>query len=138
MGALATLIPFLGSLLDKLLPDPQAKAAAQIELARMVQTGELAALQAETDLARGQVAINQVEAASTRLFVAGWRPFVGWVCGFTVAFKYVAGPLLAMLLQAVGHPVELPQLDADELWPVLLGMLGLGGLRTVEKVKRAA
>lgn len=131
-----TLIPILGSLLDKLFPDPQAAAAAKLQVMQMAQTGELAQLTADTNLAMGQVEINKVEAASPSLFVAGWRPFVGWICGFAFAFKFVLGPLVAMLLTAAGYPVVLPVMDFTEMSTILLGMLGLGALRTVEKVKK--
>lgn len=128
----------LPGLLDKILPDPKAADEAKLKLLEMAQRGELASLSAETELAKGQQATNQIEASSTRLFVAGWRPFVGWICAGAIGFKYIGGPLLAMAGQVAGFPVELPVIDTGELWPLLLGMLGLGGLRTVEKVKGAA
>lgn len=132
------LIPFLGDVLKRLLPDPTAQAEAQLKLATMVQSGELAALASDTELAKGQIAVNQIEAASTSLFVAGWRPFVGWICGFSLGFKYIGGPALAMFCQAIGYPVTLPDLGMTDMLPILLGMLGLGGMRTYEKVKGAS
>lgn len=138
MGALLSLIPVFSQLLDKILPDKTAADAAKLKLVEMAQQGELAQLQADTAIATAQTDINKVEAANTRLFVAGWRPFVGWICGFAVGFKFIGGPALFMVAQAIGHPVELPVIETSELWPLLLGMLGLGGLRTVEKVKGAA
>ncbi len=131
------LIPILGSFIDKLLPDPQAAADAKLKMLEMAQAGELAQLTAEVEMAKGQNAVNQAEAGSASIFVAGWRPFIGWTCGVTVAFKYVGGPLLVMLTQMTGHAVELPVIDSSELWPVLMGMLGLGGFRTIEKIKGA-
>jgi hypothetical protein len=133
-----TLLPFFGTLLDRLLPDPAANAAAKLKLLEMQQSGDLAKLAADTDLAKGQLAINQVEAASTRLFVAGWRPFIGWICGFVLGFKYIGGPLLVMVSQAAGHPVTPPDLGLTDLLPVLGAMLGLGTMRTVEKVQGVA
>lgn len=123
-------------LINKLIPDPQAKAAAQLELARLQQTGELAALAAETDLAKGQQAINLAEASSENLFVAGWRPFIGWTCGAAFAYHFILQPLLAFLFSAAGHPIQLPVFQMGELSTVLMGMLGLGGLRTFEKIKK--
>ena len=131
------LIPILGSFIDKLLPDPQAAADAKLKMLEMAQAGELAQLTAEVEMAKGQNAVNQAEAGSASIFVAGWRPFIGWTCGVTVAFKYVGVPLLVMLTQMTGHAVELPVIDSSELWPVLMGMLGLGGFRTIEKIKGA-
>lgn len=129
------LIPVLGGLLDKLIPDPQASAAAKLKMLEMAQAGELAALSAEVDIAKGQIETNKAEAASPNLFVSGWRPAVGWTCALTVFFKYVGGPLLVMLAEITGHPIRLPEIDASELWPVLMGLLGLGGFRTLERVK---
>jgi hypothetical protein len=135
---LPALLALLPGLIDKLLPDKGAADAAKLELLRMAQAGELAALDAETKLALGQAETNKIEAASSRLFVAGWRPFVGWICGAALGFKYIAGPALVMACAAAGVPVTLPMLDAGELMPLLLGLLGLGGLRTLEKVKGVA
>lgn len=122
--ALLTMIP---GLLDKLLPDKGAADEAKLKLLALVQTGELAQLQAQTALAQGQIDINKIEAASTRLFVAGWRPFVGWVCGAALAFKYMAAPVLV----AAGLPI--PPIEAGELIPVLLALLGLGAMRSYDK-----
>ena len=130
------LFQFGTKLLDKLFPDPEQKAKAMLELERMKQTGELAQLTAETELAKAQTQINQVEAASQDRFVSRWRPFIGWVCGVAFAYHFVAQPLLAFLLAAGGHKVELPVFDMDALSTVLLGMLGLGSMRTIEKIKR--
>lgn len=132
------LLPFAAELIKKLFPEPGAQAEAQLKLLQLAQTGELAALAAQTDLARAQNEVNKVEAASSRLFVAGWRPFVGWICAGALGVKYIGGPLLVMAGQAVGVTVALPVIDAVELTPILLGMLGLGGLRTIEKVKGVA
>lgn len=138
MGALLSLIPVFSQLLDKILPDKGAADAAKLEMIKLAQQGELAQINADVSIATAQSDINKVEAASTRLFVAGWRPFVGWICGLAVGFKFIGGPVLFMVAQALGHPVDLPVIETSELWPLLLGMLGLGGLRTVEKVKGAA
>lgn len=124
-----------GKILDKFFPDPAQRAEAMLKLEEMKQTGELAALTAETDLAKGQLAINEAEASNSSLFVSGWRPWLGWVCGTAFAYHYVMQPLLAFLLAAIGHPVTLPVFNMDALITVLFGMLGLGGMRTFEKVK---
>lgn len=138
MGALAMLLPFAQDLLKKLFPDPAAQADAQFRLAQLMATGELAQLQSATALLQGQLDINKVEAASSSLFVAGWRPYLGWICGNVIAFKYIFGPLLAMIAEAAGITVHVPILDASELWPVLGALLGIGTMRTVEKVKGVA
>lgn len=129
------LIPVLGSLMDKLFPDPAAAAEAKLKVMEMAQRGDLAQLDADLKLATGQQEVNKVEAANNSLFVSGWRPAVGWCCAAAFAYKFVLAPALAFLLAALGHPISLPVLDFTEMSTVLLGMLGLGGLRTVEKIK---
>ena len=127
-----------GKVIDRLWPDPAQRDAAKLELLKMQQTGELAQLTADTDLAKAQAAINQQEAQSPTLFVSGWRPFIGWVCGSAFAYHFILQPLLAFLLATAGHPVTLPVFDISSLVTVLMGMLGLGGLRTFEKIKGVA
>lgn len=126
------------TLINKLWPDPAQAAEAKLKLLELQQSGELAQLTADTQLAQGQIDVNKVEAANTSLFVSGWRPFVGWTCGLAFFFKFVGGPLLFMVAQAFGRVVTLPNVDYSELWPMLFGMLGLGAYRTYEKVKGAA
>lgn len=129
------LIPILGNLFDRIFPDPKAAADAKLEVMRMAQAGELAQLDADLKLATGQIEVNKVEAASQSLFVAGWRPAIGWVCGAAFAFKFILGPAAVVAMAAAGHPLTLPEFDFNEMSTILLAMLGLGGLRTVEKVK---
>tara|TARA_R110000868_G_scaffold67882_1_gene201016 strand:+ start:132 stop:584 length:453 start_codon:yes stop_codon:yes gene_type:complete len=130
-----------GKLLDRLWPDPAQKAAAVLELEKMRQTGELAQLAADTDLARAQVAVNLEEAKHASLFIAGWRPAVGWVCASAFAYSYVVLPFLQFVVLTFGTQgmadglVNLPKLELGDMMPVLLGMLGLAAARTVEKVK---
>lgn len=126
---LLELVPVFGKIIDRIFPD---KAAAEREkLAK-----EMALAAQELDLAKGQLAANEKEAAHASLFVAGWRPMIGWVCGLAFAYNYVVQPLLIFLFLAAGQPLPvLPVLDLSEMMPVLLGMLGLGIYRTYEKVK---
>lgn len=135
---LLDILGIAGKVIDKFIPDPQAKAQAQLQLLQMQQNGELAALAAETDLAKGQLDIDKTEAASSSLFVAGWRPFIGWVCGAAFAFQFVLSPLLTWLAALHGTPITFPALDMGTLLTLLLGMLGLGGLRTKEKLAGVA
>ena len=113
--------------LDRVLPDPAQQAAAKLELMKLQQNGELAQI-------TGQMEINKVEAASSSLFVSGWRPSIGWVCGAGFAVQFVIGPLAEWGSALYGHPVKFPQMDTGTMMPLLLGMLGLGGLRTAEKL----
>jgi len=126
---------FIGKIADKIWPDPAAKAAGMLELERLRQTGELAVLTAETELAKGQLAINAEEAKSASLFVAGWRPFIGWVCGVAFAYHFIVQPLISYIMATKGQMVMLPAFDMDALNTVLLGMLGIGGMRSFEKYK---
>lgn len=129
------LFDFAGKVLDKIFPDPAARAQAQMELVKLQQTGELAHLAAETDLAKGQMAINQVEAASSSLFVSGWRPFCGWVCGFGLAYATILQPFALFVAKLSGSVMAPPEIDTMLLITVLTGMLGLGVQRTYEKQK---
>lgn len=127
-----------GKIIDKVFPDPAARAAAQLELMKLAQEGELAQLTAETDLAKAQAEINQVEASSASLFVSGWRPFVGWVCGLGLAMQFLVAPMVSFLASMMGRQLAVPALDMSTLLTLLFGMLGLGGMRTFEKMKGVA
>ena len=135
LDPISILLDIGSKVIDRIFPDPAAAASAKLELMKMQQTGELAQLAAETDLAKGQLAINQAEAASSSVLVSGWRPALGWVCGAAFAWNWVGLPIARFGMAIWGHPVELASADMSEMLPVLFGMLGLGGLRTVEKVK---
>lgn len=132
------LIPLLGNVLDKLFPDPTAAADAKVKIMEMAQKGELAQLDADLKMATGQIEVNKVEAANSSIFVSGWRPFVGWTCGAAFAFKFIGGPALVFIAGLYGHPITLPEMDFTEMSTILMGMLGIGALRTVEKVKGVA
>lgn len=94
------------------------------------ERGELAAAVAAV---QGQLAVNQAEASSSSTFVAGWRPFIGWMCGAALGFEYLARPILQFGFAAAGHALpELPTLDG-KLWELLTAILGLSGLRSIEK-----
>jgi hypothetical protein len=128
-------LEFVGKIADKIWPDPLAKQEGLMKLEQLRQTGELAKLAAETELAKGQLAINTEEAKSDSLFVSGWRPFVGWVCASAFAYHFILQPLVIFFMAIQGRVVQVPSFDMDALFTVLLGLLGLGGLRTFEKTK---
>jgi hypothetical protein len=115
-----------GKLIDKLIPDPSAQDAARLELLKLQQTGELAAMTAQTE-------INKAEASNSSIFVSGWRPAIGWVCALAMGYQYLARPLMVAFMPALAFP----GLD-DNLWQLMMGMLGLGGLRTFEKTQGVA
>lgn len=134
-------LEFVGKIADKIWPDPVAKAAGLLELEKLKQTGELAQLAADTDLAKGQLAINQVEAGSSSMFIAGARPFIMWVCGVAFGYKFIIQPFLIFLMIICGSKIDwhtLPTLDWSEMAPVLIMLLGGTASRTVEKIKGVA
>lgn len=119
---------------------------AGIDLAKtVVQTiwpdkteAEKAQLAAALALVQGQLDINKAEAASPSVFTSGWRPFIGWVCGAACAWNWIGLAVAKFACAYFGHPLALTPADLTEMWPLLMGMLGLGGLRTFEKVKGVA
>ena len=90
------------------------------------------------EINKAQLEVNKVEAGHTSMFVAGWRPFTGWVCSFALLYHFILQPLLTFMLYTFGNEIVLPTFDMGTLTTVLLGMLGLGGMRSFEKVKRSA
>jgi hypothetical protein len=129
------LIPAVVSVIDKVLPDPQQAAEAKIRALELAQKGELATLDADVRLALGQMEINKVE-AQTDLFRGGWRPATGWCCVVGLLYQFILQPVLPWLVALFGAAVPpLPSIDNETLMVLLTGMLGLGGLRTFERVK---
>lgn len=131
---IAPVTSLITAVINRIIPDPQAAQAAKLQLLQLMQDGTIKQLVAETDLAKAQDAINQAEATNTSIFVAGWRPFIGWCCGIVLAFNYIAAPLASWVALLLGAKVSIPTLSFSEIQPVLYGMLGLGAMRTVEKV----
>ena len=129
------LIPAISTLLDRLIPDPAARENAKLELMKAERAQDLEEFKLALSADQMQADINKQEAASDNLFVSGWRPFIGWVCGVAFAYHFVLQPLLAFIIANCGYTVSLPQFRMEELSTVLMGMLGLGGLRTIEKIR---
>ena len=125
LDPVTALLDIGGKILDRVFPDPTQAANAKFELFKLQQSGELAQI-------AGQLKINEEEAKNPNVWVSGWRPCIGWVCSAALFFQYIARPLLI----GFGVSPTLPGLD-DNLWQLLFGMLGLGTLRTIEKVKKA-
>ncbi|HEX5109879.1 MAG TPA: 3TM-type holin [Vicinamibacterales bacterium] len=124
-------------IIDKVIPDPAAKAAAQLKLLELQQAGELKVLDADLQIALAQADINKTEASDPSLFKSGWRPAVGWVCVVGLFYTFLGQPLIAWASTAYGVPAP-PSLDMGDLFTLLAGMLGLGGFRTFEKMKKVA
>lgn len=139
MAVWAALIPVLGSVLDKVLPDPKVAAEAKVKLFEMQQQGALAELESETKLALAQIDVNKAEAESGDWFRGGWRPAVGWVCTFGLTYTYLLRPLLPWTVSLFGGEVPpLPGIESNELYALLFGLLGLGGMRTFERIRGKA
>jgi len=124
IGGFGAVADLLKDSMDKIWPDQEKRIQAEIKIREL-----------DNQLAQGQMAINQVEAASNNLFVSGWRPFIGWVCGVAFAYHFILQPLMVFIAACSGDDCTPPKFDMDQLSTVLMGMLGLGGLRTIEKVK---
>lgn len=117
-----------GKLIDKLWPDPAQRDAAKLRLLELQQAGELA-----------QISVNQEEAKSSSLFVSGWRPSIGWVCSVACAWNWIGLPVAKFAVLFLGYAaIDMSPADLSEMMPILLGMLGLGGLRTIEKLNSKA
>ena len=132
LGLISAIMPSVMEVAGRFLPEDREKRAAAEREIQAQLTDSLA----QVDLA--QLGINKVEAAHRSMFVAGWRPFIGWTCGVALMYTYVLQPILVFGLAQSGYLVDLPRMDLGELMPVLMGMLGLGGLRSWEKVKGVA
>jgi len=122
------------SLLDKFVADPKSKAEAEIELIKLTQSENFKQIDAQLEIAKQQNEVNKIEAADPKLFKSGWRPFCGWCCGLGLAYQFIVFPLLSWVAVAKSWPIP-PTLDIELLMTLLFGMLGLGSLRTVERIK---
>lgn len=121
------LIKPISKILDKFVADKDLKAKLQHELDTEIHRANLA-----------QIDVNKAEASHKSLFVAGWRPFVGWVCAGALAYHFILQPILVFAISVYGISITLPEFDMGSLMTILMGMLGLGGLRTLEKVQKVS
>lgn len=128
---ITTLLEIGGKVIDKIWPDPAQAASAKFELFKLQQSGELAMM-------AGQMQTNQEEAKSPSVFVSGWRPFIGWVCGMACAWNWIGLGVAKTIAELSGYHIGLAPASITEMMPILMGMLGLGAYRTVEKIKGVA
>ena len=118
-------------LLDKIIPDKDARDKAQAELLRAAQDQDF-------QKAIAQIEVNKVEAQHTSLFVAGWRPAIGWICVIGLGYNFLLYPMMTWLVVVTGAEFTPPPLLSENLMELVMGMLGLGALRSFEKWKGVA
>ena len=129
--SLLSLIDPISTLLDKFVPDADEKHKIAFELATLSE-------QNAQEIATAQIAVNMAEANSKSIFKGGWRPFVGWVCGFALAYVAILEPIMRFIATMLGYTVDFPVIDTTLTMQILMGMLGLGSLRSFEKSKGVA
>lgn len=122
--------------INKVIPDPEKRAEIELEVLKQKQAGEFKEIDAALQQAQMQTDINKVEATNENVFISGWRPFIGWICGFAFGYHFIMQPFLSFILAALHRPVISLAFDMADLNTVLMGLLGLGTLRTVEKFKK--
>lgn len=136
LDPLTAVLDIGGKLIDRFFPDPAQRDAAKLELLKMQQSGELAKLTADTEIAKAQAGVNAAEAASGNAYASSWRPTVGYACVAGLVYSFLVQPLLPWFAALAGKPMPpLPELDTSVLMTLLLGMLGIGGMRSFDKSK---
>lgn len=123
--------------IERIWPDPIKRSEELRKLEELKQRGELAELEAHVELMTAQLNINAAEAKHKSLFVAGWRPAIGWIFGSVIFYNFVLYPLMlwgwAVFAQAGLEPP--PRIESDALWQLISGMLGMSAMRTYDKIK---
>ena len=126
-----SLVAPVTGILDKFIEDKDQKAALAHEIATIAD-------KQANEQAIAQIQLNSVEAAHQSLFVAGWRPAVGWVCALAMLLNFILIPFINLGMEFAGQEIRLDLIEMDTMMPVLLGMLGLGGMRSYEKARNVA
>lgn len=115
----------VGETVRELIPDADKRMEIEVRLAEIASQAD----ERETQLLLGQIEVNKADASSGNLFQAGWRPFIGWTCGSALAYTWIVAPIA----QAIFHLTALPIIDPSQIYPIVLAMLGIGGMRSFEK-----
>ena len=123
------LINPISTLLDKVIPDKDLKEQLAHDIATMAERHS-------HDIIKAQIEVNKTEAAHRSLFVSGWRPAVGWTCCLGLGGNFIFIPMVNFVLALTGSDITIPLIDVSTMMPVLMGMLGLGTMRTVEKINK--
>ena len=135
LDPLSNILTLAGTVIDKIFPDKNEAEKAKVRMAELAIQGQLEDLKAQIQLLIGQMAINQEESKSNSVFVAGWRPFIGWVCGSAMAYYYILQPFLVWAFEVFSVQTGMPKLDTGDLMMILMGMLGLGAFRSYDKTQ---
>lgn len=120
----------VGGVIRELIPDADKRMEIEVRLAEIADQAD----ERENLLLQGQIEVNKIEAASGNLFVAGWRPFIGWTCGSALAYTWIMAPIMKVMFKLT----EIPIIAPDQIYPIVLAMLGIGGMRTFEKTRGLA
>ena len=129
MSLVASLVGPVTGLLDKFIEDKDQKAMLAHKIATMSE-------EHHQDLMKAQIEVNKVEASNSNLFVSGWRPFIGWTCGLGMFGNFITIPFSNFVLALVGMDIVIPLVPLETMMPVLMGMLGLGAMRSYEKTRK--
>lgn len=131
LNLITSLVAPVSGLLDKFIEDKDQRAMLAHEIATLAEK------QAQEQIVE-QIKTNQIEAAHQSMFVAGWRPAVGWVCALAMLLNFILIPFINLGMEFAGQDIRLDLIEMDTMMPVLLGMLGLGGMRSYEKARNVA
>lgn len=131
LNLISSLVAPVSGLLDKFIEDKDQRAMLAHEIATLAEK------QAQEQIVE-QIKTNQIEAAHQSMFVAGWRPAVGWVCALAMLLNFILIPFINLGMEFAGQDIRLDLIEMDTMMPVLLGMLGLGGMRSYEKARNVA
>lgn len=129
MSLVSTLVGPVTGLLDKFIEDKDQKNALAHEIATMSERHH-------QELMKSQIEVNKVEAANSNLFVSGWRPFIGWTCGLGMFGNFITIPFANFVLALLEISIVIPLVPLETMMPVLMGMLGLGAMRSYEKTRK--
>jgi hypothetical protein len=129
MSLVSTLVGPVTGLLDKFIEDKDQKNALAHEIATMSERHH-------QELMKSQIEVNKVEAANSNLFVSGWRPFIGWTCGLGMFGNFITIPFANFVLALLEIAIVIPLVPLETMMPVLMGMLGLGAMRSYEKTRK--
>lgn len=131
LNLISSLVAPVSGLLDKFIEDKDQRALLAHEIATLAE-------KQANEQAVAQIELNKVEAAHQSMFVAGWRPAVGWVCALAMLLNFILIPFINLGMEFAGASIRLDLIEMDTMMPVLLGMLGLGGMRSYEKARKVS